>query len=343
MEDVSRSLPKYGKFSLHDITTGTTRLASRCAPASGCNVLFENCGDKEDLYEKNFLGEILGKTEKWFGSAGESSSESPLIQRFAEIFSLSDFRNTENRSIHIFSDMLQHDSGYSHHRQRVRDDEFAWLIQQPYYQQNKLELEGVSVYVYYLKRNKYRRLQTSAHKKFWKELFEDAGAAQVSLREINLPGEDSAVAPAVIDNRPAPPPKLVAPKPKPASPPPSNSSPEQQEPSTAPSAEDGAREPRDVDEALNDLLEKCSGPEDVKGIYNDLGDARISPETRGKAGELMLEGTCFPKNIKRAYLLIRCAWGYNEKISNLELQLDGNDIKSLKDTLSKMKGKGLCN
>ena len=372
METVSRNLPKYGKFSLHDITTGKTRLASSCAPASDCNLLVENCDRQEHRYQKNFLGEILGKTEGWFGSAGKSSDKSLLIQRLAEISSLSDFKNTENRSIHIFSDMLQHDSGYSHHRRRVGDDEFAWLIQQPFYQQNKPELEGVSVYVYYLKRNKYRGLQTPAHKKFWKELFEDAGAAQVSLREINLPGEDSAVAPAVIDNRPTSPPKLVAPKPKPesASSPQStapklqpvqpNPSPEQQKsPSALSPAEESAQEYRERfvryhdAEALSNLLDlhlqNLITPESDKSEIPDriyrvmFFDGGVPPETRGKVGELMLVGGGgLPKDIKIAYLLMRCAGGYQEKIRLLRNQISPDDIEFGERDLTYMRSEKLC-
>ena len=378
MEEVSRNLPKYGKFSLHDITTGKTRLASSCAPASGCNLLVENCDRKERHYQKNFLGEILGKTEGWFGSTGKGSGESLLIQRLAEISSLSDFKNTENRSIHIFSDMLQHDRGYSHHRRRVGDGEFAWLIQQPFYQQNKPELEGVSVHVYYLKRNKYRSLQTSAHKKFWKELFEDAGAAQVSLREINLPGEESTNVRTVIkDNRPSnsqtthklkskssqpsesTEPDLQAPSPKLVLAPPPNLVLEQPvAPPTALSAEDVAREYRErfvrsLDtKALSDLLDlhlqNHIAPETAemrdKIVRAVVRNDAVSPETRGKMGELFMSGTGgFAKNIKDAYLLMRCAGGYNEKIRNLVSQLDVNDVESLENDLSNMKGKKRCN
>lgn len=361
IKNVARNMPHYGKVSIHNIVDGQKRLAIlaesedtesknlnfRCSPLppSDCtsiHELYKDCGEPKRNHDKKYMAPLM-TTVTTFLRAKRRSGSSLLIQQLVNISNLSDFQETENRSIHVFSDMLQNDSKYSHINEQVSDNEFEKRKNTL----KKAKLEGVSVHVHYLINKKFEDFQTPAHQKFWKEWLEYGGAATVSLSIINLPGEE-----------PTPPSNTAAskskqksdsssestePKSQPASPPPSNSSPEQQEPSTAPSAEDGAREPRDVDEAINGLLESCSGPEDVKGIYNKLGDVRISPETRGKAGELMLEGTCFPKNIKRAYLLIRCAWGYNEKISNLELQLDGNDIKSLKDTLSKMKGKGLCN
>ena len=376
IKNVARNMPHYGKVSIHNIVDGQKRLAIlaesedtesknlnfRCSPLppSDCtsiHELYKDCGEPKRNHDKKYMAPLM-TTVTTFLRAKRRSGSSLLIQQLVNISNLSDFQEAENRSIHVFSDMLQNDSKYSHINEQVSDNEFEKRKNTL----KKAKLEGVSVHVHYLINKKFEDFQTPAHQKFWKEWLEYGGAATVSLSIINLPGEE-----------PTPPSNTAAskskqksdsssesaePKPQSASPPPSNSSPEQQESSVAPSAEDGAREypervASSVDEALSELLDlhlqkKLIDPESkdhVKKISdNMLNDARFSPETRGKVGELMLEGAGgFPKDIKRAYLLMRCAWRHNEKIRTLELQLDVNDIESSENDLLEMKGKGLCN
>ena len=366
---IFRNLPQYGKFSLHDITTGQTRLDVRCAPDSSCNPAVKNCDDK-DRHDEKFREELESKTKEWFDLKGKNNNESRLIQRLYEISELSDFRNTENRSIHIFSDMLQHDSGYSHHRRRVGDDEFDWLSDQSFYPAIKPELKGVSVYVYYLKRNKYRGrgLQTSAHEKFWEELFEDAGAAQVTLRKIDLPGEESSGI-VIKDNRSSDSQathkskskssqssESTESKPQPASPPPSNSSPEQQEPSTAPPAEDEdiAREYRkrfilhhDMG-ALSDLLDlhlqnriapEIKESNTIFKIYEiAVPDFSASSGTQGKVSELMLSVSPETRG-KVGELMLVGAGGFdkNTKIAYLLIQCAGDYQEKIRILEDKMR------
>ena len=362
MEEAARALPKHGKFSLHDISTGKKRLMFRCATDTSCNAATENCRRKERRYQKNYLDKIKGEVGAFLKSSVESDS-SPLIQRLSEIASLSDFQNAPNRSLHIFSDMLQHDGGYSHHRRRVGDDEFAWLSQQPVYQDNKLPLQGVSVHVYYLQRDKYKRLQTPAHIKFWKELFADTGAVSVSWHNINLPGEESATAP-IIDNRPAaPPPKPAAPKRKPA-PKPSPQpvpkpalTPQLEAPSSEPPLEEIAREHRENFLRYGDAksllylielhLSESIAPEN-KDMRDKimatavLGD-NISPAVRGKVGELLFLGAGgFQSNIRDAYLLMRCAGGYEEEIRLMEGELGLDVVESLENDLLGMRRTNRC-
>ena len=364
MEETARALPKYGKFSLHDISKGKDRLMFRCVPDTACNAAHENCGKKEQRHQKNYFGKITGEVGTFLKSSAESDS-SPLIQRLSEIASLSDFQNTPSRSLHIFSDMLQHDGdgGYSHHQQRVRDNEFAWLSQQKVYQEHKLPLQGVSVHVYYLQRDKYRHLQTPNHVKFWKELFADAGAASVDWHNINLPGEEAAVAP-IIDNRPAAPPskpaapkRKPAPKPSPQPVPKPALTPQLEAPSFEPSMEEIAQEHREHflrhgdAESLLYLIElHLSGliaPEDQnmqiaikKAVFED---DNVSPTVRGKMGKLLALGMGgFQPDSKGAYLLMRCAGGYEEEIDVIEGELRLTVVKSLKNDLLRMRRKNLC-
>ena len=365
VEKVARSLPEYGKFSLHDISKGKEGRMLRCAPPDfpwECGNEGDHCPKKKELYQKNYLNKIKEEVGSFLEPSAESDS-SPLIQRLSEIASLSDFQNTRSRSLHIFSDMLQHDGGYSHHRRRVGDDEFAWLSQQSFYQENKLPLQGVSVHVYYLQRNKYRRLQTPAHVKFWKELFADAGAASVDWHNINLPGEEAAVAP-IIDNRPAaPPPKPAAPKRKPV-PKPSPQpvpkpalTPQLEVPSFEPSMEEIAQEYRghfllhgDAESLLYLIELHLSGliaPEDQNmqiAIMQAVSESdNISPAVRGKVGELLFLGAGgFQLNFRDAYMLMRCAGGYEEEIRLMKGELGLDVVESLDNDLWGMRRTNLC-
>ena len=362
MEEAARALPKHGKFSLHDISKGQERLMFRCATDTACNAATENCDKKERRYQKNYLNEITGEVGEFLKSSAESDS-SPLIQRLSEIASLSDFQNAPSRSLHIFSDMLQHDGGYSHHRRRVADNEFAELSQQPGYQANKLPLQGVSVHVYYLQRNKYRHLQTPAHVKFWKELFADAGAASVDWHNINLPGEEAAVAP-IIDNRPAAPPskpavpkRKPAPKPSPQSVPKPALTPQLEAPSSEPSMEEIAREHRENFLRYGDAksllyLVELHLSESIAPENKDMRDKimatavlsdNISPAVRGKVGELLFLGAGgFQSNIRDAYLLMSCAGGYEEEIRLMEGKLGLDVVESLENDLLGMRRTNRC-
>ena len=369
MGTIGRNLPKYGKFSLHDITDGKTNLTVSCSTGSNCSEFWENCGRKERKQK-----DLLKKAEELTKSVKEKG-KSPLIERLTKLSKLSEFQNTENRSIHIFSDMLQHDE-YSHFNV-VTDNEFSRFVENnPNYLRNKPELQDVSVHVYYLQYDRYEHLQTKEHEKFWKELFKDAGAqVPISWNNINLDE-----GPATTDNSPpkqeetkkADPkqksdsslestePNLQAPSPKLVLAPPPNLVLEQPvaPPPTALSAEDVAREYRErfvrsLDtKALSDLLDlhlqNHIAPETTemrdKIVRAVVRNDAVSPETRGKMGELFMSGIGgFDKNIKDAYLLMRCAGGYNEKIRNLVPQLDVNDVESLENDLSDMKGKKRCN
>ena len=202
---IARSLPQYGKLSLHDITTGKKRLFMICAPKppETGNDLTENPVKLERYYERDYLSKVDQAVQTFLANTSQTdaSAASPILYTIANVTALSDFQKTENRNLYIFSDMLEHHGEYRHYRD-LSKEEFEWLRKQNLYQDVKPKLSGARVHIYYLEQDTNRQFQSDNHKLFWLSYFRDAGVGDIVLENINLPGEKSAPPPMVITPRP---------------------------------------------------------------------------------------------------------------------------------------------
>ena len=312
VRSIARTLPRYGKISLHDVATGKDRLLMKCAPKSPDkhDLLNENLRRIKNAYEKNYLDKVDAAVRAFLEDESRDQSQSPLLYRIFDVTELSDFQETDNRSFHIFSDMLENSDGYSHYR-LTTPKEFGRLSGQNQYE--KPQLDGVEVSIFYLLRNKSRIYQSDNHRLFWDNYFNAAGAQLVKWKDINLPGEEQ--------SRPSPVISAHPPNPKPVPKPKSNPVLQPMPITCNLSAKDQYR--RDIvhreknPEALYCLAKLCADgsivdkeSDEVLDMMNNkafVGDD-VATEFREFVGEMHLYGLCgFKQDYTDSYVLLSCA------------------------------------
>lgn len=137
-------------------------------------------------------------------SAAPEAESSPLVQTIAAALTRPDFdARVPSRRLVIASDMMQHQKGgYS----QVTGGDF-WQA----YARSELvsiidfDLRGVAIAIDYLLREKYARVQGDQHRDFWRQLFSESGASEVSfIGMLPSPSQDR-------ENNAATPPSEVVP------------------------------------------------------------------------------------------------------------------------------------
>jgi hypothetical protein len=146
---------------------------ARCNPGSDANPLYEN----PRLVRRRFEEEFRRPLEDALSRLAQSENpqdESPILEMVEAVALDRNFDFTRKRRLIIVSDMLQNTAAYSHYRGAP---DFAAFRESGYGRRfMELSLLGAEVEILYLKREKTRDLQTTAHIRFWEDFFDAAGA-----------------------------------------------------------------------------------------------------------------------------------------------------------------------
>ena len=189
---IGRDLNKYGKISVYNIANLNEDLISLCSPIKKLSECMDvNCEHLKDKFEDDFESKLDDTIANVLSKQTELKS-SPIIESIANLSELTDFRKTvENKKLFIFSDMLQHTNGFSHYDKLMPENGFEGIKND--YDSIKANLEGTEVMIYYIKRNKYRHLQTQNHEIFWHDLFDYSGAKKSYFEVFKHDGDDGEV------------------------------------------------------------------------------------------------------------------------------------------------------
>jgi hypothetical protein len=150
-----------------------------CNPGTGGNAspIYQNPRLMQIKFEDTF-GEPLQNALDGI-ELGETRPVSPVMEMIASIADLKDFKlSDQRRQLIIFSDMLQNMKGYSHYREQPDFDAFA---KTDYARAQLVEMPGVEVTIYYLKRDGGRKRQTKPHTQFWNQYFHKMGAKLIMI------------------------------------------------------------------------------------------------------------------------------------------------------------------
>ena len=191
---IGRDLNKYGKISIFDIADTEKDLISLCSPIklSECSDINQNCANLKNEFESQFESKLDEAMANVLSKQTELKS-SPIIESIVNLSERTDFEKiVENKKLFIFSDMLQHTEGFSHIKGGAMPENGFEDIKDKY-NSIKANLEGTEVMIYYIKRNKYRHLQTQHHEIFWHDLFDYSGAKKSYFEVFKHGGDDGEV------------------------------------------------------------------------------------------------------------------------------------------------------
>jgi len=180
------SMPDYGKLIVVLLNSGDAtaplEIFARCAPrAPERTSQLEGGADYvRREWTENFLNPLLASTND-LGSA-KPAARSPIIATIAGLTQRPDFDGeVADRRLVIVSDMLEFEpakGGYKH----VAGVDFLKAYQRSALAtQTKAQLQNVPVIIDYLQRPNQARVQTDAHRSFWRVWFAEAGARDVTF------------------------------------------------------------------------------------------------------------------------------------------------------------------
>ena len=132
---------------------------------------------------QRFLTRVEDSTKELIGTTDAPATMTPLMESLSDLGTeISSIRRqdlekgwTRDISVTLFSDLLQHTSGFSQYEEQVRFQDFAG---RPYALRGVSSLDRVRVHVFYLIRPTAleRGLQGESHKSFWVDYFSATGA-----------------------------------------------------------------------------------------------------------------------------------------------------------------------
>ena len=153
------------------------------------------CKGVEEEYTDSFERPVIEKVRTYL-SEQTIRDYSPIVEAVKDVSEITEFKEKldGNKTLHVVSDMLQHSTSYdySHYIESIGANEYERFQSSDLFNLNQPDLSGVEVEVLYLLRRKYRDLQTKEHRHFWRTFFEESGAANISLRDLNFFGGDAA-------------------------------------------------------------------------------------------------------------------------------------------------------
>jgi hypothetical protein len=150
-----------------------------CNPgtAAGESQIFVTLSRVEKKWREKYADPIDDAIAK--AGDGPSSPNSPIIMSVAAILTRPDFdARVRQRRLVLISDLLEHEKGYS----QLKGGEF-WRMYRasPLPHTARLDLRGMAVAIDYLARSQYAAIQGPKHQEFWRRLFSEAGAVEVSF------------------------------------------------------------------------------------------------------------------------------------------------------------------
>ncbi|OLQ70825.1 hypothetical protein BIT28_15550 [Photobacterium proteolyticum] len=174
------------RFSLYVIDDNTDDFKEAfyvCNPGDGSNKseLTSNKRRLKENWEKTFYDRVINSVKELAGT--HTSNTSPIIEmiKLASLQTLYS-SNADSKEMIIISDMLEHTTKYSHYKNKPNFDEYKRL---PYSIEQKPNLDGVDVKVFYLVRTKDRTRQNRGHINFWELLVMDNGGYISNVKVVN--------------------------------------------------------------------------------------------------------------------------------------------------------------
>ena len=198
-------LPYGGKLTIVTVNGADAsqpiEVVSSCNPgkASDNNPLFTTASKVEKRWTDAFNGPVELAIAK--ASDGAVGANSALIATIAALLTRPDFdARTPVRRLTIVSDMLEHvRGGYSH---LAGGNFWKGYVNSPLPRLAPLDLRGVSVAIDYLVRLQFAAVQGAAHRRFWRRLFGESGAKEVTFIGLAPPDADEDTEAAAPDKPP---------------------------------------------------------------------------------------------------------------------------------------------
>lgn len=195
IEDERDRLPTGGRLVIVNLKPNAPwepiELTAVCNPGLEGNPLFKTLSRVKKRWRESYAEPIEAAVTQ--ANNGPVSPDSRIIETIAAVLARADFDSrVRARALVVISDMLAHDrNGYS----QLKGGNFWKLYQASTVARNvRLDLRGVSVRIDYLTRGEYANVQGELHREFWRRLFSDAGAADVTYIGLQAPSSAPAIA-----------------------------------------------------------------------------------------------------------------------------------------------------
>ena len=180
------NLRTFEKFSIFTLTENTylnpEPIFSKCNPGTGknANQLYQNPRKIQMRFYKFFSKPLKENMDNML--ADNSESKSPIFEMIRELSLRDDFDDdVQKRTLIIISDLMHHNSKYSHYKNR---DTYGYFSKKSYAHEVTTSLNSVNIKIVYLLRNKLKNIQGEGHLLFWENYFEDMGAEVVAVRRV---------------------------------------------------------------------------------------------------------------------------------------------------------------
>lgn len=186
-------LPRGGRLTVLSINPAAPweplEIVSACNPgtAAEANPLFVTRSKTDKRWAAGFAEPIDAAIDQ--ANNGPASPSSPIVVTVAATLTRPDFdARVKQRRLVLISDLLEHQNGgYS----QLKGGDFWKSFQaSPLARTVALDLRGVPVAIDYLARPKYAAVQGAKHREFWRRLFTEALATEVTF--IGLPQDNTA-------------------------------------------------------------------------------------------------------------------------------------------------------
>lgn len=191
LKPVLDNAQQYAEIQLFAIAPSSSSLlrpvVTACNPGNGQRLSIFWASPREikkvkDRWQQNFVDRLNNELNALLN--GSSADTSPILESIqnvsASVFDAPAYKDIPKQLI-IVSDMVQNTPGFSQYKRSETFDQFK---QTPYYMTTRSTLDGVNVYILYLRRADVLRIQTRQHIEFWRDYFADAGAALTKVDSI---------------------------------------------------------------------------------------------------------------------------------------------------------------
>ena len=176
----------FEKFSIFTLTENTyvnpEPIFSKCNPGTGksANQLYQNPRKIQMRFDEFFSKPLKENMDNML--ADNTGSKSPIFEMIKELSLRDDFDDDmHERTLIIISDLMHHNSKYSHYKNR---DTYEYFSKKSYAQKVATNLNSVNIKIVYLLRGKLENIQGKGHLLFWENYFEDMGAEVVAVKRV---------------------------------------------------------------------------------------------------------------------------------------------------------------
>lgn len=142
------------------------QLMSVCNPGKKVNKYIENVKKAKIVWKESF-SDVLDRVRDVVASSNKEDKQSAIMEsiKAVAINSMLGLKSETEKSVIIFSDMIQNVTEYSQYRERDYNKYFLT----PYGNSSLANLSGASVKIFYIDRPRYSKIQSAEHIKFWRK------------------------------------------------------------------------------------------------------------------------------------------------------------------------------